>query len=71
MVDLLSGIEPEPFCVSSKSIVTDESVTREEAEDDDGVTSGTEIDLKLFAEQVRNLKTTVRSIDKSCSESCF
>jgi len=59
MAEILSRVVPHPFSVGSKSIVTDESVTRDDADEGDaGATQG-DVDLNAFAESVANLKTTV------------
>ena len=55
-MQLLRGIKPEPFSIGSKTVVTDESVTRDEADQDESVQQ--ELNLDLFSQRVRTLKTT-------------
>ena len=49
MKQLMSGIVPDPFQVSSKTIVTDENVTRDDAEDGDDAAEA-QIDPERFTE---------------------
>jgi hypothetical protein len=60
MLQLLSGIKPEPFSIGSKTVITDESVTRDEADQDESVQQ--ELNLDLFSQRIRTLKTMASSI---------
>ena len=64
MKQVLSGIVPDPFQISSKSIVTDESVTRNDAEDADD-SADADIDPERFAELVTNFGSKVNEMAKS------
>jgi hypothetical protein len=70
LLELLSRFTPDPFSIGSKNIVTDENVTRDEADEDE--TSQQDVNFQLFAEQVSNLKTTVNcsSIGSVFETSC-
>ena len=54
---MLSRFKPDPFSLGSKSVVTDESVTKDEIDQDE--TTGQDLNLEQFSQRVTNVKSWV------------
>ena len=62
---MLSRFKPDPFSLGSKSVVTDESVTKDEIDQDE--TTGQDLNLEQFSQRVANIKSSVNFTTINCS----